>query len=125
MADIHEFPALFTIEGSSRHEIFLVNPGHELADLTKQIEALISSSPNCAEFMSKFKSNKESSEKVKQVKVRWAAEGRDLKLFPRETVLTEDNCEAVLRMMAHGVGKDVIDVTVEQQKGNDGKKEER
>lgn len=102
-----------------------MNPGHEFEDLKKQIETLASSSPNCAEFMSKFKKKEDSQEKVKEVKVRWAAEGRDLKLFPRETVLTEDNCEAVLRMMAHGVGKDVFDVTVEQPKGGEEEKKKK
>jgi hypothetical protein len=65
--------------------------------------------------MSKYKS-KEAKETVKQIKVKWSSEGRDKQLFPKETLLTEDNCEPVLRMMAIGVGKDVFDVKMEVQK---------
>ncbi|KAF2770714.1 hypothetical protein EJ03DRAFT_350290 [Teratosphaeria nubilosa] len=114
MAGLHEFPALFTIDASNRHEIILVNPGHELNELRTSIEALVASSPNCAEFMGKYKS-KESKDVVKQIKVRWSSEGRDKQLFPKETLLTEDNCEPILRMMAVGVGKDVFDVKLEAQ----------
>ena len=45
---------------------------------------------------------------VKEIVVRWAPEGRDSKVFVKETVVTEENLEAVLRMMAVGVGKDVF-----------------
>ncbi len=30
--------------------------------------------------------------------VKWASEGRDKQLFPKETLLTDDNCEAILRV---------------------------
>ncbi len=30
--------------------------------------------------------------------VKWASEGRDKQLFVKETLLTDDNCEAVLRV---------------------------
>lgn len=86
------------------------------------MEKLASSSPNCAEFMSKYKS-KDSQESVSEIKVKWASEGRDKQLFPKETILTEDNCEPVLRMMAIGVGKDVFDIKMERnQTGEDAKK---
>lgn len=86
------------------------------------MEKLASSSPNCAEFMSKYKS-KDSRESVSEIKVKWASEGRDKQLFPKETILTEDNCEPVLRMMAIGVGKDVFDIKMERnQTGEDAKK---
>lgn len=52
----------------------------------------------------------------KDIRVRWSVEGRDSKIFPRETKLTDENCEAVLRMMAIGVGKDVFDIRVESKK---------
>jgi hypothetical protein len=127
----HEFPALFTIENSSRHEckgkawsaaayglltdthplVLLVNPGIDLHDLTSQIERLIAKSPNAGEFMGKYRS-KDISETVTEVTVKWAAEGRDSRVFVKETLLTEENIEPVLRMMAVGVGKDVFDVKV-------------
>ncbi|KAK3712279.1 hypothetical protein LTR37_009141 [Vermiconidia calcicola] len=115
MAGQHDFPALFTIEGSNRHEIILVNPGHDLDELKQTMTALTASSPNAAEFMSKHKS-KDLKDTVKEIKVKWASEGRDKQLFPRETLLTEDNCEAVLRMMAVGVSKDVFDIKLESKK---------
>ena len=45
--------------------------------------------------------------------MKWAPEGRDSKVFVKETVVTEENLEAVLRMMAAGVGKDVFVVKIE------------
>ncbi|KAK4982646.1 hypothetical protein LTR66_009161 [Elasticomyces elasticus] len=111
-----EFPALFTIDGSNRHDIILINPGRSIKDLTSTIEKYATDSPNCAEFMSKYKKKGETLH-VTEVVVKWATEGRDKQLFPRQTLLTEDNCEAVLRMMQVGVGKDVIDVKVEKTGG--------
>jgi hypothetical protein len=79
------------------------------------MEALTATSPNAAEVLYKYKS-KDTKETIKEIKVRWATEGRDKQLFPRETILTEENCEPVLRMMAIGVGKDVFDVKLESKK---------
>jgi len=122
MAGQHDFPALFTIEGSNRHEILLVNPGHDVDELRSSMEKL-SDSPNCQEFMSKHR-GKDVVEKVGEIKVKWASEGRDKQLFVKETLLTDDNCEAVLRMMAVGGGKDVFDVKLDksQAASGDGKK---
>ncbi|TKA72759.1 hypothetical protein B0A55_06838 [Friedmanniomyces simplex] len=113
MAGQHDFPALFTIEGSNRHELLLGNPGRDVDELRASMEKLASSSPNCQEFMSKFR-NKDIVEKVGEIKVKWASEGRDKQLFPKETLLTDENCEPVLRMMAIGGGKDVFDVKLEK-----------
>lgn len=71
--------------------------------------------------MSKYK-KKDAVETVTGIKVRWASEGRDTKLFPKETTLTEDNCEAVLRMMAIGSSKDVLDVTLEKKASEESEK---
>jgi hypothetical protein len=98
--------------------VLLVNPGHEIDELRSKIEALLTSSVNAAEFMGKYR-NKGIKEEVTEIKVKWAADGRDSRLFPRETILTEDNAEAVLRMMAIGVGKDVFDVKVKATGGED------
>ncbi|KAM0718387.1 hypothetical protein Q7P37_005457 [Cladosporium fusiforme] len=112
----HEFPALFTVEGSSRHEIILVNPGLELPDLTSQIEHQMATSPNAVEFMGKYR-NKDITESVREIVVKWASEGRDSRVFVKETVLTEENVEPVLRMMAVGVGRDVFDVKIKVVEG--------
>lgn len=92
-----------------------MNPGHDLDELKQSMEKLNASSPNCQEFMSKYRS-KESKESIESIKVKWAMEGRDKQLFPKETILTEDNCEPVLRMMAVGVGKDVFDIKLKVEK---------
>ncbi|KAK0784890.1 hypothetical protein LTR91_017949 [Friedmanniomyces endolithicus] len=114
MSGQHDFPALFTVEGSSRHE---VNPGHDVDQLRASMEKLASSSPNCQEFMSKHRS-KDIVEKVGEIKVKWASEGRDKQLFPKETLLTDDNCEAILRMMAIGGGKDVFDIKLDKSQAS-------
>lgn len=61
--------------------------------------------------MGKYR-NKDVTETVREVLVKWSAEGRDSRVFVKETLLTEENAEAVLRMMAVGVGRDVLDVKV-------------
>jgi len=103
--------------------VILVNPGHDLDELKESMLALSASSPNCAEFMSKYKS-KSHKETVKEIKVKWG--GKDKQLFPKDTIVTDENCEAVLRMMAVGVGQDVFDVHVEDvstEEGGSDKKE--
>lgn len=99
--------------------VILVNPGHDLDELKQSMESLSTSSPNCQEFMSKYKS-KESKDTVDTIKVRWG--GKDKQLFPKETLLTEENCEAVLRMMAIGVGQDVFDVKMKSVSTGEGAK---
>jgi len=93
--------------------VILVNPGHDLEDVKQAIEGMANSSPNAAEFLGKYRS-KDVKETVDQIRVKWS--GRDTQLFPKETLLTEDNCEAVLRMMAIGSGRDVFDVKLNAQK---------
>lgn len=79
------------------------------------MENLIATSPNATEILHKFKS-KDKQESVKEIRVKWAAESREKQYWPRDTLLTEDNCEPVLRMMAIGVGKDIFDVKIESKK---------
>ena len=102
--------------------VIIVNPGHDIDELKQSIETLAASSPNCAEVLSAYK-GKGTKETVSEIKVKWSAEGRDKQLFPKETILTEDNCEPVLRMMAVGVGKDVFDVKLVKSKEEEPPKE--
>ncbi|KAK5019353.1 hypothetical protein BJ546DRAFT_1051135 [Cryomyces antarcticus] len=118
-----DFPVVFTIDGSSRHEIIMINPGLSVADLTSKIEELASSSPNCEEFMSKYK-KKDAVEHVTNITVKWAAEGRDTSIFPKQTTLTEGNMEAVLSMMARMPGADVIDVKMQKAASKEGEEKE-
>ncbi|KAF2843476.1 hypothetical protein M501DRAFT_994415 [Patellaria atrata CBS 101060] len=102
------FPILFTI-GGNRHELILVPHDTPLGDLNDAIARAAASSPNCAEFMSKYKKQEEA-ETVTEIKVRWSAQGRDAKIWPATTVVTAENCTAVLLMMEKGVGQDVLEV---------------
>ena len=99
----------------------MVNLGQDLAQLKEAMAAQVESSPNCQEFMHKYAS-KETRETIREVRVRWSVEGRDGKIFPRETKVTDENCEAVLKMMAVGVGMDVFDIRVESKKADGAKK---
>ena len=71
--------------------------------------------------MGKYRS-KDISETVREITVKWAAEGRDSRVFVKETLVTEENVEAGLRMMGVGVGRDVFDVKVRvvEKKGEKG-----
>lgn len=108
---------LIDVGRSFRKIVILVNPGHDLDDVKRAIEGMVASSPNAVEFMGKYRS-KDARDTVDQIKVRWS--GRDSQIFPKETLLTEDNCEAALRMMAIGSGQDVFDVKLNAQKTEQG-----
>lgn len=112
-----EIPIIFTIDKSNRHELFIISTASSLSDITSEIESLSASSPNCKEFMSKYK--KQGEEKVTEIKVKWgAAGGRDSKIWPQTTIMTEENTEAVLMMIERGggLGRDVLEVKVEAKK---------
>lgn len=95
--------------------VILIDSGSSLDELKEAMQSVMNASPNAAEFMSKYR-NKESKDAVEVIRVRWGREGRDSSIFPRETILTEDNCGAVLHMMAVSVGKDVFDVKLQAHK---------
>lgn len=108
------FPQLFTIDSSSRHEVLLLPTNIKLNDLRERISQASVDSPNCVEIMSKYK--KAGSEKVGEIKVKWSTAGRDTKVWPASTVLTDDNIEAVMRLIEDsGVGKDVLEVKLEKK----------
>ncbi|KAF1998964.1 hypothetical protein P154DRAFT_523589 [Amniculicola lignicola CBS 123094] len=106
-------PIMFTLPPSNRHEVLLLDTSSKttLKSLNKQITSSMAESPNCAEFMSKFKS-KEHVETIQELKVHWAESGRDRKVWPEYTVLTEKNLEGVLELLRLGMGKDVLEVRV-------------
>ncbi|ORY18185.1 hypothetical protein BCR34DRAFT_554362 [Clohesyomyces aquaticus] len=107
------FPLLFTLPPSSRHEIILYESSSKpsLKSLNKLLTSTIASSPNCAEFMAKHKS-KDTVESIQEIRVHWSSEGRDRKMWPEYTVVTEENLTAVLEMLRIGVGRDVLEVKV-------------
>lgn len=94
-------------------QVLLISPSIKLAELSQRVVGVTANSPNCAEFMSKYK--KAGTEKVTEVKVIWSTQGRDSKTWPTSTVLTDDNIEAVLRLIEDsGVGKDVFEIKLEK-----------
>ncbi|KAF2818351.1 hypothetical protein CC86DRAFT_375846 [Ophiobolus disseminans] len=108
-------PLLFTLAPSSRHEIILLDPSSKptLKSLNKLITTTIASSPNCAEFMGKYKKNDEGSkETIQEFKIHWDLKSRDGKIWPEYTVLTDENFGAVLEMLKLGRGADVLEVKV-------------
>lgn len=108
-------PILFILEGSARHEVLLIDTrSTKLDKLTQMISSASANSPNCAEFMSKYKKG---GDKVGQIKVKWSTAGRDQKVWPASTIVTDDNFEAVMRLIEDsGVGKDVFEVKLEKEK---------
>jgi hypothetical protein len=107
------FPVVFSIDGSSRHEFLLISTSDSLSDITSKIEGAVAESVNCQEFMAKYKKSS-AKQAVIELKVRWAKEGRDGKIFPATTVVTKENIEAVLKMMEAGIGKEVFEVKVSE-----------
>ena len=119
----NDFPILFTVGNSSRHDVVLINSGLSIADISSKIESAISASPNCRGALDKYSKNKNPHE-VKSVKVRWAGEPRESRLWPNATILTEDNVEAVLKLVALHDGKDIIEVEAEQKELSPDEKQE-
>jgi len=109
-----DFPVLFTVGASNRHDVLLLNPGMSLSDINAKLEKTIASSPNCAQALDKYSKNKNPQE-VQSVRVRWSGEPRGARLWPSATLLTEENAEAVLRLVALHQGTDVLEVEATQQ----------
>jgi hypothetical protein len=93
-------PLLFTLPPSNRHEFLLLDTSSKitLKSLNKQISSVVSSSPNCAEFMAKHKSP-DSGETIQEFKIHWDTKTRDAKIWPEYTVLTDDNFPAILELL--------------------------
>lgn len=125
MAD-DAIPVLFTVNGTSRHELILISPTHAtLSGVQAEIAQLAESSPNCAEFMGKYKAqpkdeeggNKEQKQEddsgVTELRVRWNGQSHDPKIFPASTLITRQNFKAVVKMIGtSGVGRDTLQVTM-------------
>jgi hypothetical protein len=91
----------------------MVNPTAISYDTLKDsMESLLAESPNAAEFMHKYR-KKDSKDTITKVVVKWSSFGRDSN-FPKETILTQDNYQAVLALIAASNGKDVLAVTLKK-----------
>lgn len=101
---------LFTVGGSNRHEIILLPSSINLKSLNSAISTAVKSSPNCAEFMSKYKKQEDEPEQISELKIRWSPAGRDSKIWPQTTIITEDNVAAALKLV--DPSKDVLEVKI-------------
>lgn len=61
--------------------------------------------------MGKYKS-KENTEQIEEIKIHWSESGRDRKVWPEYTIVTEENFPAILELLKLGVGKDVMEIKV-------------
>lgn len=65
-------------------------------------------------------------EAAARVRVRWSDVGRDMKIWPKLTELTDENLGAVLVILQQsGVGKDVLEVEVDESGDAASKEEEK
>ncbi|KAF2758929.1 hypothetical protein EJ05DRAFT_475172 [Pseudovirgaria hyperparasitica] len=112
------FPLLFTLSTSTRHEIISLRDfPPSFSELKATIARTIPTSPNCAEFMAKYAKKPDGGDDadvVGDIKVRWSTVGRDSRIWPAATLMTEENCEALLRLMDNG--KDVLEVGYGEKK---------
>ncbi|KAI7284631.1 hypothetical protein KC340_g18439, partial [Hortaea werneckii] len=110
----------------------LTSPKQTLSALQTHLTNLATTSPNCAEFLSKYR-NRSITESVSEIRVRWAiadpgtpaGSGRDGKIWPKETVLTEENFTAVMRLLEWGGGRDVLDVRMVRGESGSGQEGEK
>lgn len=107
------FPLLFTIPPSNRHEFLILDTSSKptLKALNKQITATLASSPNCAEFMGKYKAA-ETKEQIQEFKMHWSSKEYDLKVWPEYTVVTDENFGAVLELLKKDPKSGVLEVKV-------------
>jgi hypothetical protein len=107
------FPILFTIPPSSRHEFITLDTSSKptLKALNKQITATLASSPNCAEFMGKYKST-DTKEQIQEFKIHWSSKEYDLKVWPEYTVVTDENFGSILELLKTNPKSGVLEIKV-------------
>ncbi|KAH9861437.1 hypothetical protein J1614_011183 [Plenodomus biglobosus] len=107
-------PILFTIPPSNRHEFILPDEDPSapptLKSLNKLITAKIAESPNCVEFMAHHKPASAPKETIQQLRMHWDTKGRDAKMWPEYTILTDENLPAVLEVLRRCVVGGVLEV---------------
>ncbi|KAF2868202.1 hypothetical protein BDV95DRAFT_160006 [Massariosphaeria phaeospora] len=106
-------PLVFTLPPSNRHEIILLDTSSAkpptLKALNKQITDAMAGSPNCAEFLSKYKSA--TPEPIQEIRIHWStACGRDRAAWPEHTVVTDRNWGAIIELLKVAPGKDVLEI---------------
>ena len=51
-------------------------------------------------------------ESIQEFKIHWSESGRDRKIWPEYTVVTDENLGAIIELLKLGVGRDVLEVRV-------------
>ena len=51
-------------------------------------------------------------EQIQEIRVHWSESGRDRKVWPEYTVVTEDNFPAILEVLKSSNAKDVLEIKV-------------
>jgi hypothetical protein len=68
--------------------------------------------PRTKTVMAKYKSADAAAEQIQELRIHWSGEGRDRKVWPEYTVVTEGNLAAVLELLRVGAGRDVLEIKV-------------
>ncbi|KAF3010927.1 hypothetical protein E8E13_010093 [Curvularia kusanoi] len=109
------FPLLFTIPPSNRHEFLILDTSSKptLKALNKQITTTLASSPNCAEFMGKYKAaDEKTKEQIQEFRIHWSSKEYDLKVWPEYTVVTDENFGAILELLKKEPKSGVLEIKV-------------
>lgn len=123
MSQSQDFPVLFTVGTTNRHDIILINAQTTPEEIIEKVESLVASSPNCAEPLAKY-SKQKGAYKVNEIKVRWSGEPIEARLWPKATVLTKENSEALLALVSLHAGRDVLEIHMNQAPNPKGEEEE-
>jgi hypothetical protein len=59
--------------------------------------------------MAKYKS-KDATESIQEFKIHWSEAGRDRKVWPEYTIVTDENLPAIVELLKLGQGKDVLEI---------------
>lgn len=63
--------------------------------------------------MGKYKSSENApTESIQEFKIHWSESGRDRKVWPEYTVVTEANLPALIELLKLGAGRDVLEIKV-------------
>lgn len=75
-------------------------------------------SPNCAEFMGKYKAKPgegEAPETINEMRIHWDTKSKDAKMWPEYTIVTEENLGAIVELLKINPVMGVLEVKVGKQ----------
>jgi len=62
--------------------------------------------------MAKHKPKDAPQEQIQELRIHWSENGRDRKVWPEYTVVTEENLAGIVELLKAGIGRDVLEVKV-------------